>query len=178
MGYSPIGSERSASPFAEFFPATKRLHGHPEVRVMVLSRGDALEMVVVRVDVVLVVQELRRAILDEVETRTGRNLEDSLVLAATHSHSGPGRILDRGGLFDIVADRYHAEFTRNLVRRIAETIEVAYRDLSPAKLATAVLDAPGAHGDRRCEDGQDDPMDRRNHGSQAVDCHFHKREDA
>ena len=83
------------SPFAELYPATERVHGHPDFRVMAISRGDGFEIIFVRADTVGVFQQLRQAVLKELEQRTGRNLDSVLVMGATHTHSGPGRVIDR-----------------------------------------------------------------------------------
>ena len=49
------------------------------------------------------------------EARLGRPLDDALVFAATHTHAGPGRLLDGGGLFDLIADSFFPEFYERMV---------------------------------------------------------------
>ena len=92
VGYGGFGAT-DPSPFAELYPATERVHGHPDFRVMALSRGDGFEIIFVRADTVGVFQQLRQAVLKELEQRTGRNLDSVLVMGATHTHSGPGASL-------------------------------------------------------------------------------------
>ena len=152
-GYGPLDAEPSDSPFAEIYPATKHLHGHPEIKVVALSRGEAYELIFVRLDSVGTFQQLRQAVVIELEARLGRTLDHSLVIGATHTHSGPGRVIDGGGVFDLIADRFFPEFYDRLVDAIADGVEAALDDLAPARVGHVMSRCDEAHGDRRCEDG-------------------------
>jgi len=156
-GYGGFGADLpdSDSPFAEIYPATRNLHGHPEIQAVIVSRGDLYEAVFVRVDAVGMFQQLRRAIVLEVEDRSGRDIDDALLIGATHTHAGPGRVIDGGGIFDLIADRFFPEYYERLVDSVADTILAAYDDLAPARLGTGVATCASAHSDRRCEDGLD-----------------------
>lgn len=154
-GFGPFDAPDSVTPFAEIYPGTTRLHGHPEIKVVALSRGPGFEVIFVRVDAVGFFQQLRRAVVLELQERTGRDLDDALVFGATHTHSGPGRVIDGGGLFDIIADAFFPEFYDRFVQQLADTIQAALEDLQPARLGTAITTCDEAHSDRRCEDGLD-----------------------
>lgn len=154
-GYGPFGAPDSPTPFSELYPGTTRLHGHPELKVVALSRGDGFEVIFVRVDAVGFFQQLRRAVVLELQERTGRDLDDALVFGATHTHSGPARIVDGGGLFDIIADVFFPEFYERFIDTMADTIEAALADQRPARLATVMTTCEDAHQDRRCDDGLD-----------------------
>ena len=156
-GYGGFGSDlpNSDSPFAEIYPATKNIHGHPEIQAVVVSRGAHYEAVFVRVDAVGMFQQLRRAIVLDVEEQSGRDIDDALLIGATHTHSGPGRVIDGGGLFDLIADRFFPEYYAKLVSAVSDTILRAYDDLGAARIGTGVVDCATSHKDRRCEDGLD-----------------------
>lgn len=156
VGYGPFGAPSSPSPFSTIYPGTTGLSMHPEIKVTAISRGEGFEVVFVRVDAVGMFQQLRRAVVLELQERTGRDLDDALVFGATHTHSGPGRVIDGGGLFDIIADQYHPEFYDRFVNAMADTIEAALDDLQPARVATSAGYSAEAHKDRRCEDGHPD----------------------
>ena len=113
-----------------------------------------------RADTVGVFQQLRQAVLAELTERTGRDLDDVLLMGATHTHSGPGRVIDGGGPYDLIADRFFPEFYERMVQRIADTVEAAIADQRPARLGFAEIDIAAAHEDRRCEDGLDYTNDR------------------
>jgi len=154
-GFGPFDAPDSVSPFADIYPATTRIHGFPELKVLALSRGDGFEVIFVRMDAVGVFQQLRRAVVLELQDRTGKDFDDALVIGATHTHSAPGRVIDGGGLFDIIADSFFPEYYERLVDTMADAIEAAIADEQPARLGTAITTCQGAHTDRRCEDGLD-----------------------
>jgi len=152
-GSSFLGGPDSDSPYANSFPATTRLHGHPDVRAVMYSRGEGFEVVLVRVDMIAAPEQLREAVLVELAERSGRDYDDALVLSATHTHSGPGRFIE--GFYSIITDDFLPPHYIRVVDSIADAIEAAYADLAPAELAVVRASAPDGHDDRRCEDGLD-----------------------
>lgn len=153
------GSNDSPSPFAEIYPGTQKIHGHPDIKVVVLSRGEGNEAVFVRLDAVGVFAQFRREIVDEISTRLGRDMDHAVLLGATHTHSGPARVLNTGSsdqsLYDFIADKFFPEFYDRYVDAIADAVEVAYDDLKPASIATVEGACSDGHSDRRCVDGPD-----------------------
>jgi hypothetical protein len=149
-GYGGFG-ESNPTPYADNAPGTERIHGHPDFTAIALSRGEGFELILIRTDMVAVVQQLRDAVIVELEERTGRNYDDALVIGATHSHSGPGRFI-AGGLFHLIADYFVPAFYVGLVDAMADAVELALADMGPAELGFGVVQAPDAHTDRRCAD--------------------------
>ena len=156
VGFGPFGAPDSDSPFAELYPGTTGAYLPPEVKVVALSRGDGFETIFVRLDAVGIFQQLRRAVVLELQDRLGRDLDDALIFGATHTHSAPGRIVDGGGFYDIIADTFFPEHYDRFVAVLADTIEAALDDLAPAQIATSAGYSAEAHEDRRCEDGGPD----------------------
>lgn len=158
-GFGPFGAPSSPSPFSSVYPGTKRIHGHPEVKVVVLSRGVGHEAVMVRLDAVGVFAQLRGEIVREASERVGHDLEAAILLGATHTHSGPSGVLNTGSSdsspYDFIADKFFAEFYDRFVDAVAGAIADAYLDLAPARLGTAIGTCDDGHADRRCEDGED-----------------------
>lgn len=157
-GFGPFGVS-SNSPFSEVYPATTRLHGHPDVKAIVLSRGEGFEAILVRVDLIATFPGLRAGVLDRLEARYGRSFDDSLILAATHTHGGPGRMLDGGGPYDLIADRFLPEHYERTLDRIEQAIAEAWEAQGPARIGHVVTSSAGA-SDRRCEDGEDVDTDQ------------------
>lgn len=155
MGFGAIGVDPNPSPFAEMYPGTTRAHGTLTARAVALSRGPAFELVLVRLDTVGVFQQLREAVLDELEERIGRRLDDALVLAGNHTHSGPGRMLMADGALQLLADSFFPEFYDGVIDAIADVVEAALADAAPAELGHVVAQTSEAHSDRRCEN---DPL--------------------
>lgn len=152
-GFGPFDAPSSTTPFADIYPGTTRIHGHPQIDVVVVSRGETHELVFVRLDAVGVFQQLRRALVLELEERLDRPMDDALIIGATHTHSGPGRIVDGGGIFDLIADTFFPDFYDALIDGVADAVEAAYADLAPARIGTAAAYSAYGHSDRRCEDG-------------------------
>lgn len=151
MGYGAIDVAPSPTPFVEGFPGTTRVHGTLTFRAVAISRGPAHEVIFVRMDTIGVFQQLREAVLAELRSRTGRELNDSLILAGNHTHSGPGRILMTTGALTILSDEFFPEFYDLMVDTLADVVELALADLAPAELAYAMASTSEAHRDRRCE---------------------------
>lgn len=151
MGYGAFGLDPSVTPFADNFPGTTRMHGALDLRAVALSRGPAHELVLVRMDTVGVFQQLREAVLREIEERTGRDLDDALVLAGNHTHSGPGRLLMTDGALVALGDSFFPEFYDRVVDAIATVVTEALADLSPAELGWTIGASSEGHSDRRCE---------------------------
>ncbi|HYD47419.1 MAG TPA: neutral/alkaline non-lysosomal ceramidase N-terminal domain-containing protein [Terriglobales bacterium] len=159
VGFFGVSVEAEPSPFARRYPATVRAHGYPSFRALVISRGPGEEVIFLRGDLVGVFQQFRRAVVLNAEARLGRSIDDALIFGATHTHSGPGRILDGGGVFDLIADSFFPEFYQRMVEAAATAIVDAYANLAPARVGYAVLASAAAHSDRRCEDGLDHTND-------------------
>lgn len=157
-GFGPFGAPASESPFSDIYPATRAVFGHPEVKVMVLSRGEGFEAVFIRLDAVGMFAQLRQEVVREISDRLGRDMDDAVLIGATHTHSGPGRVLNSGtvgsSFFDIVVDKFLPEFYTRFVDAIADAVEAAYADARPARLGTSVGTCTDGHNDRRCEDGE------------------------
>jgi hypothetical protein len=156
VGNAAFGGGNEPSPFAEIYPATTRIHNHPDFRAVALTRGPGNEVILLRSDTVGVFQQLREHVLDELELRIGRDLDDALVIGATHTHSGPGRVLDGGGgPFDLIADTFHPEHYERQVYAMADVVELALADAAPGRLGWTFTRADEGISDRRCEDGVD-----------------------
>jgi hypothetical protein len=153
-GDAPFGFDSLNSPYARLFPGTNIIHGHPSAKAVVLSRGDGYEVVFMRLDSIAVPQQLRDAVVAEVLARTGHDLDDALIIGATHSHSAPGRFIDNR-ILQAIVDIFDANWFQRLVSALADAIEEAYADLAPAELGHAMAFTTEAQSDRRCEDGED-----------------------
>lgn len=155
VGYFGASYPAEPSPFARRYAATTRLHGHPGFRAVAISAGPGKEVVFLRGDLVGVFQQFRRAVVLAAEERLGRPIDDALVFGGTHTHSGPGRLLNGGGIYDLIADSFFPEFYERMVDAAATAIVEAFDDLAPARIGHAWSQCLPGHADRRCEDGRD-----------------------
>lgn len=156
-GYGPSPSVNNRSPFSQIYPATQSIFGHPDMRAIAVSRGEGNEVVFLRIDAIGVFAQLRQDIVERASEVIGRDMDDVLILGATHTHAGPGRVLNTGvdeaSFYDIIADSFFPEFYDRFLDAAVGTIEAAMDDLAPARLGTTVGSCESAHRDRRCEDG-------------------------
>ena len=156
VGYGGFSiTDGGTSPFAEIYPATTRIHGHPEFKAAVISRGEGHEVAFLRSDTIGIFQQFRRAVVLELEEQLGRPMDDVLLAGGTHTHAGPGRLIDAGGPFELIADRFFPEFYERMVDAAVEAVTAAYADLAPGRVGTIMASQAEGHGDRRCEDGLD-----------------------
>ena len=154
VGYAGFGLAGHPSPFVKMFAATNRIHAHPQYRAAVISRGPGHEVVFLRSDMVGMFQQFRRAVVLELNKRLGREMDHALIFGGTHTHSGPGRLIGAGGLFDMIADAFFPELYENMVGAAADTVEAAYKDLQQGRVGYVVARADEGQTDRRCEDGK------------------------
>ncbi len=155
MGYGTINATPSITPFADKFPGTKRQHGALTVKAVALSRGPAHELVFVRADTVGVFQQLRQAVIDQVKSRTGRDLTNGLVVAGNHTHSGPGRILKADGTLTALGDTFSPEIYQRVAGAFVDVVVRALEDQKPAEIGHVLAASSDGHHDRRC---QNDPL--------------------
>ncbi len=153
-GDAPFGIDSLGTPYSRIFPGTNRFHGHPGAKVVVFSRGDGFELVLMRLDAIAVPQQVRDGVVAEILARTGRDIDDALVIGATHSHATPGRFIDNR-VIQAMVDIFEANWYQRMIGALADSIEAAYADLAPAELGHAMAYTDEAHEDRRCEDGED-----------------------
>jgi hypothetical protein len=155
-GFSASSASTSVSPYADVYPATYRLHGHPDIRVVALSQGPGYEVILVRLDLFAVTEQLRRAVVTTLFLRTGIDFDDTLILGATRTQAGPGRMGGIKDRFELGADSFLPTYQAALVGAIVDAVLAARDDLQPARIGTGLATVDGAWEDVRCEDGLDD----------------------
>jgi hypothetical protein len=105
----------------------------PEARALVLERGD-LRVALIAVDLVIVRPALRDPLIEE-----GRQMGvDSVILVATHTHSGPGGYLEGWLSERITGGDYDPASPERLVRAAARAMARAVGDLRPARVGAAL----------------------------------------
>lgn len=149
-GNGALGEDPNPSPFADKYPATTRVHASLTFKAVALSRGDYYEAVFVRSDTIGVFQHLREAVINELENRLGKNMDDSLIIGGNHTHSGPGRMVNYEGVITLLTDTFWPEYYENIVDALADVVEQALDDMAPAEVGHVIASTHDAHQDRRC----------------------------
>lgn len=124
-----------------------------EARALVVEGpGGAPRVGIVALDVLIVTPDLR----DAVRAGTSDLALDALVVAATHTHSGPGGYV-RDRVAEAVSMGWYREESFRAVRGAATAaLRRAERALAPAALGAATATAPGLASNRRRPGGPTD----------------------
>lgn len=109
----------------------RSVHDAPEARALVLELGER-RLAVVSLDIVIARGELREAVLREVEPLG----LDGLLLAATHTHSGPGGYIEGWLAARITSGSFDPEIRAGIVQAASAALRTAADDLHAATLAT------------------------------------------
>jgi neutral ceramidase len=84
-----------------------------------------------------------------------RPADADVVLAASHSHSGPGALVQ--GFWELAMGKYDPELYEEIAGKLRKALEEARGAKRPARLAFARADVPGFSRNRRVKDGPVDP---------------------
>jgi len=102
------------------------VHDPPQARSLVVERGP-LRIALIALDVVIPRAELHRAL----ESRAAALGIDSLTIAATHTHSGPGGYIEGFLAERITAGHFDASLQDALIQSAFGALEAAAADLRP-----------------------------------------------
>lgn len=124
-----------------------------EARALVLEEPGSARVGIVVLDALIVLPALREAV-----ERGAADLDlDALVVAATHTHSGPGGYADSWLAGAVILGWYREESERALVDAAVGALRAAAHGLRPADLRAGEAAAPDLARNRRREDGPRDP---------------------
>jgi hypothetical protein len=110
---------------------SRSLHDPPEARALVLELGE-LRLGIVSLDVVIPRGELRAAVLREADPLG----LDGLLLAATHTHSGPGGYIEGWLAARLTAGSFDPAIQSGIVQAAVQALRAATEDLRAASLTT------------------------------------------
>lgn len=157
-GFGFTQAESYPTPFQQAYPGTQRVHMHPDFRVVVFEAGEGNRLYLVRLDTIGVTANIRRALVARLEARYGEGIDDQLIMTASHTHSGPGRLIDKP-LWRLIADPFFPEYFDRIVDDIEATIVQAVDGMQPAQVGYAVAETTDVHSDRRCANPEESDPD-------------------
>lgn len=127
------------------------VHDKLHCRCLFLQGGNK-RIALVSADMLVFTLEMRKAILDRIQ-----DLDvDLVLLAATHTHSGPGGYKKGWAVEKFLMGSYSQTVFDNLSTRVAETIRKAQEKLQPAHVLYGKGSAPDLCRNRRTEGGPTD----------------------
>lgn len=158
IGTSGFGFQsggRSVTPYAEVYPGTTAIHTHPDLRAIVFEAGEGNRLILVRTDTIGITAAMRRSLVARLEARYGPGVDHRLIVAATHTHAGPGRLIDKP-LWHLIQDHFFPEFYVRMVDALEEVVVAAVDDLEPARVGHGLARTTELHRDRRCANPEED----------------------
>ncbi len=127
------------SPYAKLSPPSRGYYDSLNVKAVALKNGGQY-LVLVKADLIAMLDELVQGVADEVQARTGIALHDSLIMSGTHTHDGPGAVANHSTrYFWLATDLYQPAVYAVLVDSIADVVEQAVKDeaMVPARFGYA-----------------------------------------
>ena len=125
------------------------VHDPVKARAMVIARGTE-KVAIVSADLVGISKEAKAAVVGTLGARGFSTT--NLLLAATHTHTGPGG-LTRSPLFRPMMGLYDRELFEATTKGIAAAVAKAEDAKQPAKLSLGAVAAPGLQRNRALEGG-------------------------
>ncbi|MGH7149937.1 MAG: neutral/alkaline non-lysosomal ceramidase N-terminal domain-containing protein, partial [Planctomycetota bacterium] len=137
---------------ARYGAAFTAVHDRPAARALLL-RSQGRSIAIVSADLLVIPASLRTAVLARIEDLR----IDGLLLAATHTHSGPGGYWDNWLAEAAGMGDHDPRWASALADRIALGVREAWGLLRPARVRWAADAAPDLVRNRRFSDGPVDP---------------------
>ena len=137
-----------STPYTGGSPGSWTLYMHPQFRAVALEGGKG-RLIIVRADTVGILSGVRSTVIKKLKDITGHDFSDELILAGTHTHSGPGRLAK--GAFQILLDKFWPEFFDRFTDAIVYVVLEAINNMKPAKFGWVMASNSDLHKDRRCE---------------------------
>ncbi|NPV54783.1 MAG: hypothetical protein HPY71_14925 [Firmicutes bacterium] len=119
------------------------IHDDLYARVLAIEAGDRRQVIVV-CDVLWITREFATRVREMIKGLTGL-MDEEILLAATHTHSGP------------VLNESTQCWLDTVTRAIAGGVQSAFNSLEPVRVKFAAIDMPGIGKNRRKPTGSTDP---------------------
>lgn len=146
---SPAGGGGATSRYADQAPASTTIYTHPTLHAVALRAGETT-LVLLRADLFGMTQDMRAAALWRIGNNSAADLYYSLVVAATGTRSGPGRLADLGHWSERT-DTFSPEIYDSVIGAMASVALKAIADLEPARFGATTITTDALHDDVRCE---------------------------
>ncbi|NLH47121.1 MAG: hypothetical protein GX444_00810 [Myxococcales bacterium] len=148
------------SPYNQLMGGSIGYYDRPSVKAVSLQSGDR-RLVIAKVAMMGVTESLRTQVVNQVKATTGVDLDRTLILTATHTHSGPARFFFVPDIFGLVGvDAYNQEMVDRIAGSIAAIIEQAIAAQKPARIGFGYREPFDPQSlvtrDRRCANGPGD----------------------
>lgn len=134
--------DKRETPFADLLFPSIGVHTPPTAKALALmvDQGNGFDyLVLCRIETCYVTDALRRRVEKLVSFELGQDVTDHLILAATHTHAGPGRTWPLPYFGEFSTDTFNDAITERLAASITDVIVTALDKLRPAKIGMSVM---------------------------------------
>lgn len=160
IGVSMGGYGLRAGPrtqYSELLGGSDGYYDWPGVKVLSLKVGDE-RLVIAKGSICMAFESMRTQIVSQVLDRTGIDLDRSLVLNGTHTHSGPARFMPGPDILGLLSmDAYHQEIADRVAGSFTGAIVEALASAVPARIGFGWREPFDPEEvlvmDRRCHNG-------------------------
>lgn len=135
---------------------SNEVNDDPTATAIVFKKDDTL-IAMVSADLCGISAELRDAVCERLTQRDCPISPANVLLAATHTHNGPGGYVDHPVWMRAVG-KYEQRIFDHLADRIAESITSAYAAMKPASIGWTSQNVPGFQQNRRGDETLDEMM--------------------
>jgi len=123
-------------------------------RALAIRQGNRL-VILITTDLLAITDEMKDAVLKQIK-RSLPLSQETLLLAATHTHSGPGALAS-DFLEQFGSGLYVHHYFRRVIKEIALSARLAHERLKPAQIRFGIAQAPGLIINRMASGGPVDP---------------------
>ena len=140
---------------ASLFAPNQGKHDPITARTLVLANGKT-KAAIIKVDTIGVSRRFR----DDVEAaaKTLGIPKENLILAATHTHGGPGAVSDQKIWELIAADCFHKATYTAMLQGVVKSLKTAHANLTPAEVGISAGTETTVTKNRMIEGGKVDPQ--------------------
>jgi len=146
------------TPYCANFPGTTTVYMHPTLRAIALAAGGE-RLLLVRADLLAVRPLIVHLLEKRLSEETGDDWTGRVLIGATHTHSGAGRIMP-GKIWEIMVDEFFPQLFWRIVEGMVDVSLAAIDDMEPGAFGWGEVTTDALHKDRRCENPplQDDRL--------------------
>lgn len=123
-------------------------------RALALKQGEKT-VFLIGADLLAIPNELKEAVLQKIQRKIPLR-SDAVMIAATHTHSGPGALAKKF-LEQFAAGPFDPSFFEEITETMAQAASRAYADLQPARISYGIAAAPDLIRNRMIPGGPTDP---------------------
>jgi len=163
-------AEVSVMGYGQILPAVAGIHMRQRARAfIVVDQASAKRVVFVNTDLCMVFQAVQQAVIKQLQAKYGTlYASDNVILAATHTHGGPGGF-SHYALYNITTLGFNKKTFDAIVSGIVQAIDHAHNDLKPGTIQLGKGELQNASNNRSLPAYERNPKTERDRWGKPID---------